>query len=47
MESKKHNKPVTITKNELVTIAKIHIEDKLVVTSGEREGKMGRIGVGD
>ena len=43
MESKKYNKPVNITKRNRLT----DIENKLVVTSGEREGGRAKIGVGD
>ena len=41
MESKKYNKLVNITKEKQLT----DIENKLVVTSGEREGGKGNIGV--
>ena len=41
MESKKHNRLVNIIKRSRLR----DTEDKLVVTSGKREGGMGNIGV--
>ena len=43
MESKKYNKLVNITKKSRL----IDIEKKLAVTSGERKGGRGNVGVGE
>ena len=43
MESKKYNKLVNKTKRNRFT----DIENKLVITRGEREGKRDNIGVGE
>ena len=43
MESKKYNKLLNITKRNRLT----DIENKLVVTTGEREGGRSKIGVRD
>ena len=43
MESKKYNKLVNKTKKKQTQ----DLENKLVVTSGDREGGQGNIGVGD
>ena len=43
VESKKYNKLVNISKRNRLT----DIENKLVVSSGERERGRGKIGVGD
>ena len=43
VESKKYNKLVNIKKRSRLT----DIENKLMITSGEREGGRGNIGIGD